>query len=247
MTSATTNPALPTTVRAAAEAALSVLPVGENVTVGLPDQNPMAVARIAGAAVTAPMTGMLAGSLVVVVNQDLVDALRAGPLGELDLVAAVAPALGAAAGALGAAAGPAREVSVAEAVELLQNGGTPVVVPLDAAGAPYAAVAVSVASARTAPAPAAAPVRTASLASGLHLLHSVEMEVTVELGRTRMAVRELLSLTTGSVIELDRLAGSPADLLVNGKLIARGEVVVVDENFGLRLTEILAPADAAGE
>ena len=74
---------------------------------------------------------------------------------------------------------------------------------------------------------------------GIEMLHGVEMEVTVELGRTRMAVRDLLALTPGAVLALDRAAGSPADLLVNGRLIARGEVVVVDEDFGLRITEIL--------
>jgi flagellar motor switch protein FliN/FliY len=65
------------------------------------------------------------------------------------------------------------------------------------------------------------------------------MEVTVELGRTRMTVRELLALAPGAVVELDRAAGSPADLLVNGRLIARGEVVVVDEDFAVRITEII--------
>lgn len=74
---------------------------------------------------------------------------------------------------------------------------------------------------------------------GLEMLHGVDMEVTVELGRTRMTVRDLLALTPGAVLELDRAAGSPADLLVNGRLIARGEVVVVDEDFGLRVTEII--------
>ncbi|WP_370250552.1 flagellar motor switch protein FliN [Nocardioides sp.] len=74
---------------------------------------------------------------------------------------------------------------------------------------------------------------------GIEMLHGVEMEVTVELGRTRMAVRDLLNLAPGAVLALDRAAGSPADLLVNGRLIARGEVVVVDEDFGLRITEIL--------
>jgi flagellar motor switch protein FliN/FliY len=74
---------------------------------------------------------------------------------------------------------------------------------------------------------------------GLEMLHGVDMEVTVELGRTRMTVRDLLALSPGAVLELDRAAGSPADLLVNGRLIARGEVVVVDEDFGLRVTEIL--------
>lgn len=74
---------------------------------------------------------------------------------------------------------------------------------------------------------------------GIEMLHGVDMEVTVELGRTRMTVRDLLALSPGAVLELDRAAGSPADLLVNGRLIARGEVVVVDEDFGLRVTEIV--------
>jgi flagellar motor switch protein FliN/FliY len=95
-----------------------------------------------------------------------------------------------------------------------------------------------------------AAVRSSALPDrgGLDLLRDVSMEVTVELGRTRMTVRELLSLSPGAVVELDRAAGSPADLLVNGTLIARGEVVVVDEDFGIRITEILAAgADAAPE
>jgi flagellar motor switch protein FliN len=86
------------------------------------------------------------------------------------------------------------------------------------------------------------PSNVVSLADGrrgLEMLHGVELEVTVELGRTRMAVRDLLALSPGAVLSLDRAAGSPADLLVNGRLIARGEVVVVDEDFGLRVTEIV--------
>jgi flagellar motor switch protein FliN/FliY len=79
----------------------------------------------------------------------------------------------------------------------------------------------------------------------LALLHDVEMGVTAELGRRRMTVRELLSLTPGAVIELDRAAGSPVDVLVNGTLIARGEVVVIDEEFGIRVSEIVATADLA--
>ena len=65
------------------------------------------------------------------------------------------------------------------------------------------------------------------------------MGVTAELGRRRMTVRDLLALTPGSVIELDRAAGSPIDVLVNGTLIARGEVVVIDEEFGIRISEIV--------
>jgi flagellar motor switch protein FliN/FliY len=65
------------------------------------------------------------------------------------------------------------------------------------------------------------------------------MTVAVELGRTTMAVKELLQLRVGSLVELDRAAGSPVDLLVNGKPIARGEVVVIDDDFGVRISEIL--------
>lgn len=79
----------------------------------------------------------------------------------------------------------------------------------------------------------------------LSLLHDVEMGVTAELGRRRMTVRDLLSITPGAVIELDRAAGSPVDVLVNGTLIARGEVVVIDEEFGIRISEIVAHGDAA--
>ena len=75
------------------------------------------------------------------------------------------------------------------------------------------------------------------------MLHGVVMEVTVELGRTRMTVRELLALTPGHVLELDRAAGSPADLLVNGRLIARGEVVDVGDEYGVRITEIVSDED----
>ena len=69
------------------------------------------------------------------------------------------------------------------------------------------------------------------------------MSVTVELGRTKMYIKDILGLGEGSIIELDKLAGEPVDLLVNGKLIAKGEVVVIDENFGVRVTDIVSPTD----
>lgn len=77
----------------------------------------------------------------------------------------------------------------------------------------------------------------------LNLLMDVQMTLTVELGRTRMYIKEILGLGEGSIIELDKLAGEPVDLLVNGKLIAKGEVVVIDENFGVRVTDIVSPVD----
>lgn len=77
----------------------------------------------------------------------------------------------------------------------------------------------------------------------LDLLMDIPLQVTVELGRTKRSVKEILELSSGSIIELDKLAGEPVDILVNQKLIAKGEVVVIDENFGVRLTEIVSKVD----
>jgi flagellar motor switch protein FliN/FliY len=71
-------------------------------------------------------------------------------------------------------------------------------------------------------------------------LHAVPVELAVEIGRTRMTIGDALALGPGSIITLNRMAGEPIDLLVNGRRIARGEVVVIDEEFGLRLTEVVA-------
>ncbi len=75
----------------------------------------------------------------------------------------------------------------------------------------------------------------------ISLLMDVNMEMTVELGRTKKPIREILSMGEGTIIELDKLAGEPVDILVNHKLIANGEVVVIDENFGVRVTKIVSP------
>lgn len=69
----------------------------------------------------------------------------------------------------------------------------------------------------------------------------VPVELAVEIGRTRMTIRETLSIAPGSIIALDKMAGDPVDLLVNGKRIARGEVIAIDEEFGLRVTEVVSP------
>lgn len=84
---------------------------------------------------------------------------------------------------------------------------------------------------------------TQSEARNLNMLLDIPLQVTVELGRTKRSVKEILELTSGSVIELDKLAGEPVDILVNNRLIAKGEVVVIDENFGVRITDILSQAD----
>jgi len=77
----------------------------------------------------------------------------------------------------------------------------------------------------------------------LELLMEVQMPLTVELGRTRKYIKEILGLGEGSILELDKNAGDAVDLMVNGKMIARGEVVVIDENFGVRVTEIVNPKE----
>ncbi len=79
------------------------------------------------------------------------------------------------------------------------------------------------------------------------LLMDVYMEMTVELGRTKRLIKDILGMGEGTIIELDKLAGEPVDILVNHKLIAKGEVVVIDENFGVRVTEIVSPMDRVGD
>ncbi|MGI6707464.1 MAG: flagellar motor switch phosphatase FliY [Clostridia bacterium] len=77
----------------------------------------------------------------------------------------------------------------------------------------------------------------------IDLIMDVPLRVTVEVGKARKTVREILELSAGSIIELDKLAGDPVDILVNGKLVAKGEVVVIDDSFGVRVTDIVSPAN----
>jgi flagellar motor switch protein FliN/FliY len=96
------------------------------------------------------------------------------------------------------------------------------------------------------------PVQFANLNAGafgnidennLNLLMDIPLRVTVELGRTQKQIKDILEMSQGSIIELDKLAGEPVDILVNNKLIAKGEVVVIDENFGVRVTDIVSQWD----
>lgn len=132
---------------------------------------------------------------------------------------------------LGAVAAPAAPVPVPPA---------PVDVPAAMPPAPQPAPAVGAEAPHAGSAPAAAG--RAPVGAGrrsLDVLANVEMTVTVELGRTRMPVRQLLGLAPGSVIELNRSANTPVDVFVNGTLFARGEVVVIDDEFGVRITDIV--------
>ncbi len=153
----------------------------------------------------------------------------AGATEQAEAAAAAAMAAAAAAGGAGSPGGP------------IGLAGTP-----DAVSAAQAAAAAAAAAA----APMVSPVTLQPLYGDLaltvdprriDLLRDVLMGVSVELGRTRMTVQEILGLTPGSIVELDRAAGAPVDVLVNGKLIAHGEVVVVDEEFAVRISEVVGP------
>ncbi len=107
--------------------------------------------------------------------------------------------------------------------------------------APAAAAAVG-ATARPAQFAPLQPSNGTPANTNLDMLLGVNLKVTVELGRTRMTIEEILQLGPGSVVELDKLAGEPVDVLINDRLIARGEVVVIDDRFGVRITDVVPPA-----
>jgi len=88
-----------------------------------------------------------------------------------------------------------------------------------------------------------APGNVGTTANDINLVLDIPVQMTVELGRTRIPIKQILQLAQGSVVELDGLAGEPMDVLVNGCLIAQGEVVVVNEKFGIRLTDIITPSE----
>lgn len=225
-------------VASAARAAAGLVPATAELVPGQPVSDPDAVLApaTAAAAVAARLSGEVSGDVVLVLSAEVVDALANSPVGPMDVATALRPALEAAAATLGRVRVDAERTEDPDAaMDGLRDKGMFVAVPLMGAGGTVEAVfALQV----TLP-------RTRTQRGSLDLLRHVAMEVTVEIGRTRMTVGELLSLHPGEVVELDRAASAPADLLVNGTLIARGEVVVVDEDFGLRISEIVT--DAASE
>lgn len=226
-----------------------VLATAQRVADLLPTAAPLTVAAAIGleaaalavppdaVAVHAEVLGEQTGTAVVIVDSALATALAQSPMGPLPLADAMRPALEALRGALGVGAlGQVAQTDAAGMIALLQ-GRDAVIVPLQ--GPTGAAAWLAVATSGTG-AGAASVVAQPVSGAGLDLLQDVVMELSAELGRTTMTVRELLSLQPGAVVELDRLAGSPADLLVNGRLIARGEVVVVDEDYALKITELVS-------
>ena len=88
-----------------------------------------------------------------------------------------------------------------------------------------------------------APGQTTGAGNDINMILDIPVQLTVELGRTRIPIKHILQLAQGSVVELEALAGEPMDVLVNGYLIAQGEVVVVNDKFGIRLTDIVTPSE----
>ncbi|WLW59329.1 flagellar motor switch protein FliN [Achromobacter aegrifaciens] len=121
------------------------------------------------------------------------------------------------------------------------SAAAPAAAPAPAAGAPAAPAAAAQPAAQSVFKPLAGA--TGGAGADIDLIMDVPVQLTVELGRTRLTIKNLLQLGQGSVVELDGLAGEPMDIFVNGYLIAQGEVVVVEDKYGIRLTDIITPSE----
>lgn len=190
-------------------------------------------------AVRASFVGGTSAELVVVADAAVADALASAGAG-VSVADALRPALEGAVAALGpgvletATTGPLGTGLDEEGVVAFAFAGPE---------GPQAWCGIRLRAADRVPAQrgaAPAPQRQADSGATLRMLQHVEMTLTAEIGRTRMPVRQVLELVPGTVLELDREAGAPADVMVNGRLVARGEVVVVDEHYGVRITEIVS-------
>lgn len=214
-------------LEAAADAVTQGLTIGEPTTVtDLGDTDEFA------AAITVPFTGGMTGEFAILVDAEVLDAVTRS--GAVDVTAALGTAVGAVAAGLGGVVpGMAQAVDPRMALNRVAGLGEFGAVALRGASVARAAVVIGIEPA------AAAAVPATNQHARLDLLRGVEMQASVELGRATMTVNELLSLASGSIIELDRAAGDPADLYVNGRLMARGEIVVVDENYAVRVTQIV--------
>ena len=217
---------------AVAQALAGALPDAALLSVA-PHPSPQSVVGPFTVAYVSEFVGARSADLALVVTDPATLAEAAGL--PAPSAAAARPALEAATAVLGA--GLLGELTEADASALLGAPGTGVfelVTPTGTAGW----LAIRLHSAAPAARPTPAPV------ANLARIRDVELTLTVEIGRTRMPVRELLSLEPGTVVELDRAAGAPADILLNGRLVAHGDVVVVDQDYAVRITRILDTPEA---
>ena len=221
---------------AAVEALADALPGAQRPTV-VNHPSPEQLSGPFSVALAAEFVGVRSADIALVLNDRTVLAEAAGvdeALAEPSEL--VRPAIEAASATLGV--GVLGDITEADASALVAASGTAVFELTTTAGSiGWFAIRLH-ATAIAAPAPA--PTSTGNLSR----ISNVEMSLTVEIGRTRMAVRDLLALEPGAVVELDRSAGTPADILLNGKLIAHGDVVVVDQDYAVRITRILDNPEA---
>lgn len=204
-------------------------------------------AGVAAAAISrsiqASFVGAQSADLAIAVVDD--EHIRAAGGGDSRLVSAadvLRPSLEAAASAFGD--GLLGTSSIGDAASLFGDDSATVFELLSGpADEPVGWFAVRLRDALATPKTAKAPVSDSDVIGKLGRINNVEMALTVELGRTRMTVHDVLSIEPGAVIELDRSAGAPADVLLNGRLIAHGEIVVVDQDYAVRITRILDVAD----
>lgn len=226
------------TGRQAADQLAAVLPTATPLSV-MP-YDPMSAPPASAQAVSAHFVGATSADLVVVAGEATA-ALLAAAGDDVSAADVLRPALEAAAATLGAGVldnaqivpvGQTFEDPAVEAFALVDEQGNP--------GA-WFAIRVRVNAAPQVSAPKPAFVDAATERNRMRILHDVELVLTAEIGHTRLPMRQVLDLVPGTVLELDKQAGAPADVMVNGRLVARGEVVVVDEDYGIRITELIAP------
>lgn len=190
-------------------------------------------------AVVASFVGSPSAELVVVAEAVVAELTAAGvsegtPVALTD---ALRPALEAAAARLGT--GVLESARTDSAGSVLTDDSQ--LFALQAAGTTLGWFAVRVRGGRV---PVAGASAVPTPRASMRVLYDVDMTLTAELGRARLPLRQVLELAPGTVLELDRAAGAPADVMINGRLIARGEVVVVDEEYGVRITEIVSGVEA---
>ena len=225
-----------TTGRSAAEQLAALLPTAVSLLV-VPIGQAQAPAD-GVSSVRAHFVGTTSADLVVVAD-DAIAAALSGAGDDVSVADALRPALEAAAATLGA--GVLDTAEVAPLGDFLSDPDVEAFALTTEEGVAQAwfGIRVRVSAPQAAAAPHV-PMDAAAERSRMRLLHDVELVLTAEIGHTRLPMRQVLDLVPGTILELDRAAGAPADVMVNGRLVARGEVVVVDEDYGIRITEIVS-------
>lgn len=223
---------------AAAQALAKLLPSTAEVTAAAFDGGSV----VAKSAIVASFVGEVSADLAVVLVDSAALAVASGTDSALvSIVDVLRPALESAALELGT--GVLGDARSDDATALFAADDTEVFT-LSAAGVATGWFAIRVR--QNGVVTGARPISEESMIGKLGRINNVEMALTVEIGRTRMSVRDVLALEPGAVIELDRSAGAPADVLLNGRLIAHGEIVVIDQDYAVRITKILDVAEGIG-